>query len=342
MSSPLSFDNARYTNFDCLRLFLAAEVVAGHLWVGLYLPGELWVPIPPVAAFVGLSGFLIPQSLARSRDLWHFAWKRVLRTMPALIPLMLAIAIVLGRGPATGAITQYLTAGYRGEFLGVTLPLWSLIVEDALYACMALLFVCRAHDKYGATVLILAALLVGNMLVHDPVAEYRLFSTSIAFFTGHLVYIFQRTFRGIHWTWPAAGMTATLLSWLHFMGPLEFPFLIACVIVLAMVLPQFRWRLPDVSYGTYIWHGPIMMALLSRGAPRDWKWALSTILLTLMTALCSWYLVEKKALRLKDWRFRRAPNRPREVRKSAIASPVRSDPALGSMLAPASNERRLD
>jgi hypothetical protein len=190
-AAPQIVSQLRYRNFDYLRLFLAIEVVAGHLWAGLMRPGNFWVPIPPVAAFVGLSGFLIPQSLERSRDLWHFAWKRVVRTIPALVPLMVAIGIVFGFKRVLGAIAQYLTAGYYGKFVGVTLPLWSLIVEDALYACIAMLFVVGLYRKVWVTLPILAALIFGATYIKDPMTEYRLFHTSIAFFTGNLIYIFH-------------------------------------------------------------------------------------------------------------------------------------------------------
>ncbi len=38
-AAPLAISQPRYRNFDYLRLFLAIEVVAGHLWAGLMRPG---------------------------------------------------------------------------------------------------------------------------------------------------------------------------------------------------------------------------------------------------------------------------------------------------------------
>jgi peptidoglycan/LPS O-acetylase OafA/YrhL len=300
-AGPQIVSQLRYRNFDYLRLFLAIEVVAGHLWAGLMRPGNFWVPIPPVAAFVGLSGFLIPQSLERSRDLWHFAWKRVVRTIPALVPLMVAIGIVFGFKRVLGAIAQYLTAGYYGKFVGVTLPLWSLIVEDALYACIAMLFVVGLYRKVWVTLPILAALIFGATYIKDPMTEYRLFHTSIAFFTGNLVYIFHDQVRRIPWFVPAAVTAASLTGYLDFLGRLGFPVLIGTVIVLAITLPQLSWRIPDLSYGIYIWHAPIMLALLGPFAmARAMPWIIVTSVLTLVAALMSWYLVEKRALRHKD------------------------------------------
>ena len=322
----------RYQNFDYLRLFLAIEVVAGHLYSGMLLPGYLWVPIPPVAAFVGLSGFLIPQSLERSRGLGHFAWKRVLRTLPALVPLMLAITCVFGFKQTLGAITQYLTAGYYGQFQGVTLPLWSLVVEDTLYACMALLFVFGAHRRIWVTLPILATLIVADTYITDPMTEYRLFHTSIAFFAGNLVYVAYSRLRTVSWPRPvlatAAGLVVAaslvgcmgrlggllaqivsslgagslIANFLGQLGRLDFPLLIAATIVLAMTLPQIKWRIPDLSYGIYIWHVPILLALLYPiGMARNSAWLVAISALTIFAALLSWYFVEKPALRFKNW-----------------------------------------
>jgi peptidoglycan/LPS O-acetylase OafA/YrhL len=37
--------------------------------------------------------------------------------------------------------------------------------------------------------------------------------------------------------------------------------------------------------------------------PRDARWVTATVVLTLIASTCSWYLVEKPALKLKDWRL---------------------------------------
>lgn len=296
--------NYRYRNFDYLRLFLAIEVVAGHMWAGLMRPGNFWIPIPAVAAFVGLSGFLIPQSLERSRDMWHFAWKRIVRTIPALIPLLIAIGMMFGFKRVVGAIVQYFTAGYCGQFLGVTLPLWSLIVEDALYACMAVLFLCGAHRNLWLIGGLIAALLVGGEQVTDWVTKYRLFDTSTAFLTGTLVYIFHERVRRLHWIVPGLAVFASLMGWLDFAGRLGFPFLIGSVIMLAITLPQMKFKIPDLSYGTYIWHAPILLALLAPvGMARAMPWVVTTTVLSFLAAMFSWYMVEKRALQLKDMRW---------------------------------------
>lgn len=294
---------SRNHNFDYLRLFLAVEVVAMHLNAGL-LRGNLWIPIPPVAAFVALSGFLIPQSLDRSRNLGHFAWKRVLRTLPALVPLMLAIGLAFDAKHVERALIQYVSAGYHSMFQGCVLPLWSLIVEDGLYAAIALLFVLGAHRKAWLTSAIIGGLLVARANIDDNVFEYRFLQTSIGFFVGNLAFILKDRLAKVHWAWPAAILGGAIAGWLTFLGPLLFPLTMGCVVVLAMTLPQMKWGIPDLSYSIYIWHAPIMLALLGPWAmPRDASWVSATVVLTLIASTFSWYLVEKPALRLKDWRF---------------------------------------
>jgi peptidoglycan/LPS O-acetylase OafA/YrhL len=105
------------------------------------IPAGFGIRSPSGSAFVGLSGFLIPESLQNSRSIGHFAWKRALRTIPVLLPLMLTITAVIGPQQTLKAIIHYVTAGYVGTFQGYPLPLWSLGVEDFLYLCAALLFV---------------------------------------------------------------------------------------------------------------------------------------------------------------------------------------------------------
>lgn len=297
----------RNHNFDYLRLFLAFEVLALHLHAGLLL-GTLWVPIPPVAAFVALSGYLIPQSLERSRGLRHFAWKRGLRTLPALVPLLIAIGIAFDLKHVERAVVQYVSAGYHSQFQGCVLPLWSLIVEDGLYAIIALLFVLGAHRNAWVTTAILAGLMGLQATISDAMFDYRFLQTSIAFFIGNLAFIWREKLLAVHWGWPAAVLGMSVAGWLTLPAPLAMPATIASVVVLAMTLPRIPWGVPDISYAVYIWHAPIMLALLGPWAmARDWRWVTATTALTIVASTLSWYLVEKPALRLKDWVVRDEP-----------------------------------
>src|SRR5262249_40571161 len=156
----------------------------------------------------------------------------------------------------------------------------------------------------------IAALLFSSSYITDYMTEYRLFHTSIAFFVGNLVYIYHAQLRKFRWVALAlSGLVfgVSLTSWFEPLGRGVLPIQIGCVIVAAMTLPQIKWRIPDLSYAIYIWHAPILLALLwPVGMDRTYRWALATSTLTLLASLFSWYLVEKKALAFKDWRPGRA------------------------------------
>lgn len=307
---PVRPTETRNHNFDYLRLFLALEVLALHLNYGL-LRGTLWLPIPPVAAFVALSGFLIPQSLERSRSLGHFAWKRALRTLPALVPLMIAIAVAFDIKHVERAMVQYVSAGYHSQFQGCVLPLWSLIVEDGLYAVIAVMFVLGFHRNLWVTVAVIGGLLALQANIKDETFDYRFLQTSIGFFLGSLAFILRDQLVKLHWSVPAAVLGAAIAGWLSSLGLFVFPITIGSFVVLAMTLPQGKWAIPDLSYAIYIWHAPIMLALLGPWAmPRDARWVIATVVLTLIASALSWYLVEKPALTYKNWWTRSRANRP--------------------------------
>jgi len=84
------------------------------------------------------------------------------------------------------------------------------------------------------------------------------------------------------------------------------------VVALAYVLPQVPLRIPDLSYGIYVYHMPILLATSARGL-HNWPLILA---FTVGFSALSWYLVEKPVLSLKS-RSRptqlSTPNKPDEA-----------------------------
>jgi peptidoglycan/LPS O-acetylase OafA/YrhL len=187
-----------------------------------------------------------------------------------------------------------------GQFRGVTLPLWSLSVEDGLYAFTALLFMFSLHKSPLLTASIIVLLLLGERYVEDPTTKYRLFHTFVSFFAGNLVNIYHDRLRRLSWVWPAIVVVICRAGLADGLGLASLPLLMAATILLAICLPQGTFRLPDLSYGIYIWHGPIMIALLDPvGMGRNAQWVIATVLASIFISALSWYFVEKPALRLK-------------------------------------------
>jgi peptidoglycan/LPS O-acetylase OafA/YrhL len=291
----------RYPNFDLLRLLLALEVVALHTWSGMQLPDMIRVPVHPVAAFIALSGFLIPQSLERSRSIGHFAWKRVLRTTPGLTVLLIAIAFTFGVRYSWIAIKQYVLAGYGEQFFNTVLPLWSLGVEDALYILMVAGSLIGVYRRPILVWLLLFVLLALFQHVTEFSIRYRFLDTSISFLIGNLIYLYVDRLSKVHWIIPMIAFLFAYMRWIP--SPFCLPISVGAALLFAMRARQIKLQIPDLSYGIYIWHGPIGIALINlTSIGRDMEFAVMRLLLTAAIATLSWYLIEKPALQFKDWK----------------------------------------
>jgi len=85
-------------------------------------------------------------------------------------------------------------------------------------------------------------------------------------------------------------------------NPVIFIFLVALIFSSAYSFTNLSNRLlkgNDISYGTYIYHMPVINFMLYHGFTEDFKYALYVFFITIVLALISWSLIEKKSLALK-------------------------------------------
>lgn len=262
----------RYAIFDWLRLLLASEVVYLHI-SHCFKAVPVWPPrlfsyVPAVALFVLLSGFLIPGSFETSNGWGHFAWKRFLRVMPAFATSLVICAAVFGPKMIWPILVTYLTAGFISA--GANGPVWSLMVEEVLYGFHAL----GRKTKFLWSQRAAIWCLVGTAFVWLLLRRWmdvRLFNPGadpdqhlapvFAFFLGNVLSFHKDR----------------ILKWLP-------------------ALPA----IPDLSYGVYIYHFPILMwCVYFQKLPQNASIAV-TVLGTLTVSMLSWYFVEKPALKLKN------------------------------------------
>jgi peptidoglycan/LPS O-acetylase OafA/YrhL len=94
------------------------------------------------------------------------------------------------------------------------------------------------------------------------------------------------------------------------------------------------WKMPDLSYGVYIYHWPVLayldatFGLTTLGLPASF---VATIAILLPLTLASWYLIEQPALRLKRSLARGRPAADRTVRdqrRVTIVGPKRQSPSF--------------
>ncbi|MBS1716207.1 MAG: acyltransferase [Armatimonadetes bacterium] len=288
-------------NFDYMRLFLAAEVVYLHLVEAATGATNVYLPIKPVPSFLALSGFMVLGSWHNSRSAGHFWRKRFLRVYPAFFAALALVAFLFGLPGVRDALETYITLGYHAH-RAPNGPLWSLGNEEICYLGLTGLAFIGAYKKaYWIWPLAAISYVLTVRVYKDPfwVQETELL---VAFFIGNLAYLHQQFLR--KFALPVAGVMVVALWLIPPFQSVAIYYLTFCfkmVFMLALALgPQIPFRLPiDLSYGIYIYHFPILSLFIELGSPPAQLVPL-TIVGTLGISIASWFMIEKRALALKD------------------------------------------
>ncbi len=297
-----------------------------------------------VYCFFIVSGYLICRSYERSSSFWQYVSKRVRRIAPGYLGVLVAAAL-LGAALTELRLVDYLSSaglwrylfwnGLLLNFLEPTLPgvftaqpqdsavngaLWSIRIEVFCYALTPAWVMVARRLGYVWTWLGTCLLLLGCWWWLRRPAGGNFASLLAAglvipllyFFTGAMLHDLLRTGRRIPHAWGvAAGVTAWLLS-----GETSAWGTPALVLPLAVLMLYLGEGLPylgnggkygDLSYGTYIYHFPVIQGAVALGVLQRWPgWGtLGVLLVVLVLAWLSWHLVEKPWL-LRSSHYRQA------------------------------------
>lgn len=286
-----------------------------------------------VNLFFIASGFLVTKSMVYRGDTPSFISARALRIFPALIVHVIFVMIVIGPLATKSPLGEFFSDPdwylqplkvltffetnmnmprifeTNGEQFG-SAPLWTLRFEVLAYIGTLGVFSLGLLRKKWMVLLqfILPSLgwIVGlhfGLFEHLPATIENLFRFGIAYGLGASIYAYRDR---LSFGWITLGVLAvasyllretpvvevlmnTLLAWLVFR-------------VAYMKMPKFNWmqRIPDLSYGIYIYHWCVLQLLFY------WLPHLSVLELfalcfppTVVLAALSWYIIEKPALRSK-------------------------------------------
>lgn len=287
-----------------------------------------------VQGFFILSGILVAQSFERSRSLIDFAAARALRIFPGLIVCVLLTALVLGpmvsQLPAKDYFTSSVLPVYLLKTLSLTtgsaplpgvfneLPmpgivnssLWTLKFEVLCYAGLALAGLAGLFNaKYRyVTAAVLAALLAVVYAADPQPFTQHSFTDNVRYFslyfgTGTLIYLLRdKLVISAAALAPFAALFVLALETRF--AEVATALLLGYAIVWAANLsfgPMRAWcNQIDLSFGVYIYAGPIQQALIG-AAPAISPIAISgaAFAVVLPLALLSWVLVEHPALRMR-------------------------------------------
>lgn len=298
-----------------------------------------------VNLFFIASGFLVTKSMTYRGDAAGFVSARVLRIFPALILHIIFVMIIIGPLATNLPLSEFFSSPdwylqplkvltfintdmtmpgvftENGEPYG-SVPLWTLRYEVLAYlgtlAMFAFGFMKRKWMVLAQFILPSIAWLIGDTLdiwSSLPATAMNLCRFGIAYGLGATIYAYRDR---LNFSLPTL---AVFVGLLFFMRTTSLAEVLMNVIlawgvfrVAYMRLPSMAWmqRIPDLSYGIYIYHWCILQLLFS------WYPDLGVISLFLLAfpmtvalAATSWYALEKPILRQKKSladRLRRKPS----------------------------------
>lgn len=328
----------RDNNFDALRVIFASMVVFFHMGVVSGQAKLQWLQSISatfaVQAFFVVSGFLVTMSFERSSSLSSYCGKRIRRIAPAYIAVVVGAAVLLA-SLSTDSLSQYFASAGFWRYLGYnlllmnfrapTLPgvfqsnpmpavnasLWTIKIEVGFYVVVPL--IVWLARKFGPRK-VLGALFLGSLawrLGFEALSVYgslglfgklaKQLPGQLSFFAGGAWAYYQvLEHRSPKMLLALAGAIAYGLT-SGFLHEAVAPFAVVALVSWAAVagprLPPLG-RYGDFSYGIYLYHFPIVQALIALGV---FAWSpYGAVLLVSIAVLCcsiaSWFLIEAPAL----------------------------------------------
>lgn len=304
-----------------------------------YLPG---VPIFFfVSGFLIYSSF--ENTIKESKPLKIFFLKRVLRLYPALIVcLIFSILTVYNTGYfdnltilssefglwviAQATFVQFYNPDFlRGYGVGVLNgSLWTISVEIQFYLLMPLIFILLKKISIKSILLMFIILIFFN-LYNSHANEKLLFAEKLynvsflpwlymfllgVFFCKYKRLIYKALEIPFFVILPAFILVFHIsegYGWGNRIHPIGFLLLSILIIKLAFScrsLSNTILNKNDISYGVYIFHMPIVNYLIFNNI-YGLEGVLLTVLTSIVIGIISWYLVEKKFLRMKKLSIRK-------------------------------------
>ncbi len=336
-------------NFDFLRLVFALLVMVTHSYVlsgksdvdflGALTHDQVVLSYIGVRGFFVISGYLIFQSLQRSRDLVDYFWKRMLRLFPALL-VMLALTVVLGPLVYDATVGSYWSnpevrsyfpknaslflfqPNIKGIFESNPFPkaingsLWTICYEFTCYMALAAFIVVRQWKGFTKFLLLATwtALFVGNLWYYEQVKQHdfflnygKLIELAVYFVGGSLLAAirFEKFLYKGATSFLAALIMAISLYTGDFLSGFHFVFLPFFVIGFGILstpyLNNIGKKLGDISYGIYIYGFPVQQALVYFFGMNYITLLVTSVPITMVLSYGSWHLIEKRALQLKKF-----------------------------------------
>jgi len=337
----------RKNNFDFLRLLFASFVIISHSyplsgnidcdWLCQLTNGQIIFSYLGVKGFFIISGFLIFQSLNRSKDIIDYYWKRALRLFPALFVVLLITVLLAPLVYENSAVpylsndtmwsylpnnlllykTQYYISGvfennpYKGAING---SLWTIPYEFTMYVLLSLFIFIRKNKLVirSMILLIFSVFAFGNifysqeLMNHYSILNSGLLADLGVFFLAGSFLASIEIDKYKHFGLIAAFAILILIISLVFNTMAWTRIFTLPVIILFIGLrstPVIRDtgdKIGDLSYGIYIYAFPVQQTLIYCFWLTPVQLMVLSFVVSGILAYLSWHLIEVKALKLKN------------------------------------------
>jgi peptidoglycan/LPS O-acetylase OafA/YrhL len=285
-----------------------------------------------VKGFFVISGFLVAKSYINTPSLKDYFIKRAKRILPAYGVVLLLSVLILSVFSSYDLADYYTNRGtylYLGwnlfflNFMHPCLPgvfesnlycfvngsLWTLKIEEGFYVVLPVLFYLINKIKKPFLVLITVYVLsllywyIANDYFNKPVLAKQLPGFMSYFVVGIFLFMnFNTLIKYKKQLAPIAFSIVLIYFFTNVNVTVLFPAAFGTlVVILAYSLPFLNkiGKYGDFTYGIYIYHFPIIQLfrqcnLFERYNPL--LMAIAILLLTLIMAVFSWYIVEKRFL----------------------------------------------
>jgi len=291
-----------------------------------------------VDVFFVTSGFLITYSFFSRNNIIAFIWARILRIYPALIVAIIFCVFVVGLFFTTNTISDYLFdpqtlkffrrnvtlfSGVKYDLPGVFASnpymnavngsLWTLPYEIKMYTYLGMIaFTLMYIQKWlGKHFLTITFLSIAVISVTANIANHFLFFTSdeflrlfSMFFVGAAFYIYRSYILLSSWLFLFAIVILSLSSINNDLFFIIYSILLPYLIFYIAYIPAGRVRkyneVGDYSYGMYIYAFPVQQSVAAMIPNVSFVNMMAIAFgITLILAIFSWHLIEKKFLKMK-------------------------------------------
>ncbi|MFZ3590399.1 acyltransferase family protein [Bacillus sp. DJP31] len=330
--------NSRKNNLDIIRFIAASLVLFSHAYplttgnngsepFAIFTKGQMTFGEFAVSIFFVISGFLITQSFERSKDPIYYIKARTLRIFPGLVFCVLLSTFIVGPILTDLSLIDYFKNRETYDYLktitlywvqydlpgvfesniwpgAVNGSLWTLWYEFFFYIVVVVLGVTRLLDKR----FVLLCFFLSTVLYF--LGKGGLYTDLFRYFSAGMVfYLFRSQIKLNGWLALVSFVTLLLTAQL---GYFVYSFTIFGAYLLFYLAFETRLRMHnfgkfgDFSYGIYIYAFPVQQVVVYLF--NDQITPLGNFLfsfpITLIFAILSWYAIEKRALKYKNFTFK--------------------------------------